>query len=88
MKKQVTNISVHQSSKVLAILQTLITFIFLGIPIFVYDSVHHHIGLGLAELILIPIAYLIFTYIALVISFFFYNYIVKYTGGIEIEISE
>jgi hypothetical protein len=88
MKKQITRISVHQTSLVFALLQTLISFLFIGIPVFVYDSFHQQIGLGIVELIFIPILYFFFTYIALAIAFFFYNYIVKYTGGAEVEVSE
>lgn len=88
MKKQITNISVHQSSLVLALLQTLISLIIIIIPVFIYDLFHKKWGLGITELIVMPILYFIFTYIVLAVTFFCYNFIAKYKGGIEIEVTE
>ena len=88
MKKQVTHISVHQTSKVLALFQTFISFIFIALPVFIYDMIHHLYGLGLTELIVVPLLYLVFTYIVMTIALLCYNFIVKYTGGIEVQITE
>ncbi len=88
MKKQITNISIHQSSLILALLQTIISFIFIAIPVFIIDLVHKKWGLGITELIVLPILYFVFTYIVLAVTFFFYNFIAKHRGGIEIEVTE
>lgn len=85
MKKQITHISIHQSSKVLSVFAVLIMTIFAIIPFALYAFIKGSVLLGLMALFLAPIFYGVLFYLLYTISFWFYNFIAKHLGGIEFQ---
>ncbi|MES2307340.1 MAG: hypothetical protein V4507_00620 [Verrucomicrobiota bacterium] len=87
MKKQITRISPHQTSKIVAILYSAVTVIFIPIGIAVYLAGGKQKSLGLflilAPLIYGVISYLMFGFVCLV-----YNLVAKRFGGVEFEVKE
>lgn len=86
MKKQIQHISVHQTSKVIAILHLLFSAIVL-IPIGLITYFSTGMPEGLA-LLIYPLIYAILTYILFAIYSFFYNWIAFFFGGIEVSVAE
>lgn len=84
MRKQVTRISVHQTSKVIASVYVLFVIIF-AIPVGIYSLVKGDIFVGLSTILLTPILYWLLFYISHVIGCLFYNFIAKQMGGIEFD---
>jgi hypothetical protein len=84
MRKQVKHISVHQSSKVIALLYFLIALI-ICIPvsavIFIYGDKTQAVGFLIA-----PFAYLVVSYILFSFVSWIYNRIANVFGGIEFTI--
>ena len=97
MKKQITKVSGHQTSKVLA----LFNFV-AGIPIWAFILISFLIApkpvgpdgqpvspaLGLLFILITPFLYGIMGYIFTRLACFVYNMIKKKFGGIEFEVSE
>jgi hypothetical protein len=86
MKKQVTNISILQSSKILTAMYALLGFIYtlIGVPMAIF-------GHGPVRFIGIlylfgPVFMAIFGFIFFVIFAALYNVLAKSLGGIEVEI--
>jgi len=86
MKKQITKISVHQSSKVLALLYFVLSAI-ICIPIGFFGILNGK-GEGAIAFFLLPFLYGIATYITFAIICWLYNKIASYFGGIEIGVEE
>lgn len=84
MKKQLSHISLHQTGKVLALLNFLLTAIIL-IPLGVYALIIGDTAQATAAFIG-PFFYAIFTYIFWLIFGFLYNLVAKHTGGIEVTV--
>lgn len=86
MRKQISRISVHQSSKVYALLVFLLLaliFIPVGlIALYQGDRQTAFVSFGL------PFAYLIISYIMVAVLSFLYNIIAKYFGGVEFELTD
>lgn len=87
MRKQVTHVSIHQSSKVIAAMYGFIVFL-VSIPVALYTAFHGDWGSALMLLIFTPLFYLIVFYIGHVIGFFIYNFIAKHLGGIEFDLKD
>jgi hypothetical protein len=85
MKKQIVHLSVHQTSKVIAALQTVLITIFFILPIALGYLFQGHIMGALSTLIVFPLVIWLFMYIGYVIICWFYNLIIPWTGGIELE---
>ena len=86
MKKQITNISIHQSGKVIAIMYFVFAAVFC-IP----SGLYIFFSTGAAEsllLILAPFLYALFGYITFAIFAFVYNLVASSFGGIEFSVSE
>lgn len=86
MKKQVTRISILQSSKILTALYVLMGFIYtlIGIPMLIF---------GGKQLLVIGIIYLCMPLLMGILGFVFfaifaaiYNALAKWLGGIEVEV--
>ena len=91
--KQITKLSPHQNGKVIAVLMGLGSLVF-TIPILVVtlvlppqvDSQGHTVGPPPVLLVaLFPVLYTISGYVMAAIGSKIYNFIVKYTVGIEFE---
>ncbi len=85
MKKQITHLSVHQTSKVIAAMYAAILTVLVVLPIVI-----HLIFLGdylpaILGLIFSPLIYWLILYIGHVIGCWFYNIVAKRFGGIEFE---
>lgn len=86
MKKQISSIAIHQTSKILAILYFVITAIFC-IPLGFLALLGGN-SQGAIFFFLIPIFYLIGSYIITAIGSWLYNKIADYFGGIEVTVKE
>jgi hypothetical protein len=90
VKKNITRFSIHQSSKVIAILYLVITaiiFIPMGISAIFYPP-EPASEYPTAFFFIAPIIYLILSYIVMAILLFIYNLIAKGVGGIEFDLSD
>lgn len=81
MKKQIENISIHQSSKVIAIIYFVITAVF-AIPWGIYMLFATGMGESLV-IFLLPFLYMLFGYCFFAIFAFIYNFVAKTFGGVE-----
>ena len=86
MKKQITHISIHQSSKVIAFLLFFFTALIL-IPVAVIAYLFTG-ELSSFALLLAPFVYLIVAYIAYAIMFWGYNIVASTFGGIEFDLQD
>lgn len=87
MKKQITRISILQTSKVIAFLY----FIFVSIAMIVAGiilSFTHPESVQYLGLIVMPFVYFVFIFIAVAVQALIYNWIVKWVGGIEFTVTE
>jgi hypothetical protein len=86
MKKQITHISVHQSSKTIGLiyLALLVVCVPIGLGVLIFDKNH---GEGLI-IIFLPFFYAIMGYVLSVIGFFIYNQVAKRFGGFEFTVRE
>ena len=88
MKKQLTEISIIQSSKIVTALYFLMGFIysFIGLPMMVFG--HDHIKIiGLIYFVM-PVIMAVFGFIFFVIFTVIYNCLAKWLGGIEFEVED
>jgi len=86
MKQQVVRFSPHQNGKVMAVMMAVTSLIFV-IPFALIGSM---LGLGRAGpsiwmIVVAPVFYLVFTYVAIVIACALYNVLVPFIGGLEYE---
>jgi hypothetical protein len=84
-KKRVTHISIHQTSKVLAILYVAIGLLF--IPIGVLLILSGNMGMGIVY-VLMPFIYGIIGYPLVAVMCWAYNLIVKNVGGVEFTVED
>lgn len=95
MKKQIKRLSPHQNGKVFGILFALASLPFL-IPMFLamflsMPNVDQHgnpVSTPYFILILFPVLYLVFGYLSVVVGSAIYNFMFKYIGGFEYEVSD
>lgn len=86
MRKQISRISIHQSSKLLALMFFVATAI-VAIPF----SIVSYLMTGNTETLIflvVPFVYLIFGYIMYAIIFWVYNLVAASFGGLEFEFTD
>ena len=88
MKKQITRISVVQTSKVVALFYALMSLIYTIIGVFM-------VALGSGQLKIIGIIYILMPVIAITAGFvmmliccWLYNVVAKWVGGIEVTVED
>lgn len=86
MVKQITKLSIHQSSKIIAIINFLIGFIFV-VPLSLILAYKNSSASFFGYLIL-PFINLFMTYIVCAIIFWLYNIVASSFGGIEFHIED
>jgi hypothetical protein len=88
MKKQLSRISILQSSKITTALYVLMGFIYtaIGIPMFIFGN--EKLKILAIIYILMPIIMAIFGFIFFVIFAAIYNLLAKWFGGIEVEVKD
>jgi hypothetical protein len=86
MKKRITYVSPLQQGIVFAVLYGIISLIL--VPFFLIAALLGHGGLGAIFVIFLPIFYAIAGFIGGVIVAFIYNLVAKWTGGIEIVLTD
>ena len=86
MKKQLINVSILQSSKIVTALYSLMGFIYtlIGIPMLVFGG--EQLRIMSIVYILMPVIMAIFGFIFFVIFAAVYNMLARLFGGIEVEI--
>lgn len=88
MRKQIVRISIHQTSKVIAAMHAAMFTVLFILPLALGQMFHHHVGTGLAIFVFVPLLSWLFMYIGYVVACWFYNLVVPWTGGIEIDVAE
>ncbi|HEY1893037.1 MAG TPA: hypothetical protein VGG52_00690 [Chthoniobacterales bacterium] len=88
MKKQLSRISILQSSKIATALYVLTGFIYtlIGIPILIFGN--EKLRVLAIIYILMPIIMAIFGFVFFVIFAAIYNLLAKWLGGIEVEVMD
>jgi hypothetical protein len=88
MKKQLSRISILQSSKIATALYVLTGFIYtlIGIPILIFGN--EKLRVLAIIYILMPIIMAIFGFVFFVIFAAIYNLLAKWLGGIEVEVTD
>lgn len=94
MKIQIKRFSPHQNGKVFGVLMAASSLVF-AIPMFVLfsifpmpmDSQGNASGPSAFMFLIMPVLYLVFGYLTVAVGCLVYNFICKYTGGIEYEAS-
>lgn len=89
MKQQIARFSPHQNGKVFAILALVSSLVFM-VPfmLFAFASAPPDARPHLLMMLGMPILYLVFGYISVVIGCAVYNFLYKHVGGIEFEARE
>lgn len=95
MKKQIKRLSPHQNGKVFGILIAIATLPFL-IPMMImfsftgaeFDQTNNSGTFPGLFLLIAPLMYLVFGYISVAIACLLYNFIQRFTGGFEFEVTE
>jgi hypothetical protein len=89
MKHQVTRLSPHQNSKVAAILMAFLSLVLFA-PFAIITGFFAPQGKGpsLIMLLIMPVIYLVVTYLMTAFYCWAYNLLTKYIGGIEYETRE
>jgi hypothetical protein len=97
MKKQIKRLAPHQNGKVLGILMALSTlpmFALMMLPMFIMmpkvdgsgNPIDRFFPFGM--FLLMPVFYLIFTYLFVAFGSWLYNILYKFIGGLEFEFNE
>jgi hypothetical protein len=87
MKTQIQRFSPHQNAKVFAILMAVSSLVFV-LPFMLISMMTAPEGVNAMPLFMVvvfPVIYLIFGYLMVAVSCWFYNVMFKYVGGIEFE---
>lgn len=95
MKTQIKRVSPHQNGKVFGILMAVSSLIFL-LPMFLVmfatmpdvDAQGNPVYFPKFMFLLMPLFYLVFGYIFVVIGSLIYNFFVRYIGGVEFELED
>jgi len=88
MQKQITRISPFQTAKVLAALYFVVTIPFLLLFALFSLFVPGGQKIGLVFIVVAPFIYAIFGFIFSFIGAYIYNFVVKFTGGVEFTVTE
>lgn len=88
MKKQIVHISVHQTSKIIAAMHAAMITVLFILPTVVGHWLHGQLFTGILILILLPLFIWLLMYIGYAIACLFYNLVIPWIGGIEIEIAD
>jgi ABC-type multidrug transport system fused ATPase/permease subunit len=95
MKKQIRRLSPHQNGKVFGILMAVASLVFVVpmflIMLFVAPAVDQHgnpVIFPKFLIIVFPILYLVFGYVATAIGSAIYNFLYNYIGGFEFEVED
>lgn len=88
MRKQIIHISVHQTSKVIAAMHAAMITVLFILPTALGHWFHGQIISGILILILLPLFIWLLMYIGYVIACWFYNLVIPWTGGIEVEVAD
>ncbi len=86
MKKQISSISIHQTSKIFAVLYGLIGLLYSLLGVIMLFSEKTRAG-GIVFL-LMPIIMAVTGYIGIAITAFVYNLVASRLGGIEFEVRD
>ncbi|HEV2611450.1 MAG TPA: hypothetical protein VGU61_14365 [Noviherbaspirillum sp.] len=94
MKIQIKRFSPHQNGKVFGVLMAASALVF-AIPMFLLflifpmpvDSQGNAMGPSAVMFLIMPVLYLVLGYLTVAVGCLLYNFICKYTGGIEYEAS-
>jgi hypothetical protein len=86
MKQQVTRLSPHQNGKVFAVLMAVGSLIFI-VPffLFIFATAPVQARPPMFLFLLMPVFYLVFGYISVVLGCALYNFMYRYVGGVEFE---
>jgi len=87
MKQQVSRFSPHQNGKVFGVLMGLGSLVFI-LPFTALMMAFTPAGAGaqpVAMFLMMPVFYLIFGYLSVLVGCALYNFMFKYLGGIEYE---
>jgi uncharacterized membrane protein (DUF485 family) len=95
MKQQISRFSPHQNGKVFAVLMAITSLIFV-VPFFLMftfampavDSKGNPVEGPGAFILLLPLLYLVMGYLMTVIMCWLYNFLARFTGGLEYETKE
>jgi hypothetical protein len=85
MKHRIAHVSVHQTSKVLALVYGVLGFVFVPL-LWIASVVDPTNAIPFVYALLFPVLYAVFGYIFTAISVALYNLIAGLTGGIEITL--
>ena len=86
MKQQIARFSPHQNGKVFAILMLVVSLIFM-VPfmLLAFATAPAEAKPPMMLLLAMPVLYLVFGYLSIVIGCAIYNVLFKHIGGIEFE---
>ena len=87
MKKQLTKFSIHQSSKLFALMAAFIYGI-MALVGGVWIAIQDHNAYALLGAIILPLVGFFLFYIFYAFAFFFYNICAGLVGGIEYEVED
>lgn len=89
MKKQIERFSPHQNAKVFAVLMAVSSIVFV-VPFMLMATAFGPEGSAppMFFFLGLPVAYLVFGYLSVVIGCWFYNFMFRFIGGIEFESRE
>jgi hypothetical protein len=85
MKKEIKQIAIHQTSKTIAVMHTFIMLIPTLFSVLSLIS-NKEMGKAVIVMVILPLLVWIFTYLATLISCFFYNLAARTVGGIEFNL--
>jgi hypothetical protein len=88
MRKQVVHISIHQTSKVVAAMHTVMITLLFILPNVLALLYNRHLLTGIFLLLFMPLFVWALLYIGYIVACWFYNLVVPYTGGIEIDVAD
>jgi hypothetical protein len=86
MKKRISSISPLQQGIVCGLLYAILSLI--AVPFLILAALFGHGGIGIMFAIFIPIIYGIVGFIGGVIAAFIYNLVARWTGGLEIVLTD
>ncbi len=88
MTKQITHISVFQTSKVIAVLYALISVLYtlIGIPMFIFS--HGPLRVAALLYIFMPVIMLVFGFLFMALFCWLYNVVAKWVGGVEVTVQD
>lgn len=92
MKKEITSIDVHQSAKIISLTMSVVSLLFsvLGVLLLVIGIAiesYEMIGVGVVY-ILMPVIYILFTYVFTALFLWIYNMLAKKVGGVRYTVKE